>query len=547
MQPSRDAEQTSRAAERFLRLRGQEGTALLLSILIMGAISILGTTMVLNSITDRQIGTLHWEEAQAFSAAETGIAFAIRMIHDMNAPLADGDKDGRPDFVVADTLAGGASYRVVAEASDYAALDASAYRTAQFTLIAEGRRGQAVRRVTVEIEHDSFLKYQRFCADETPGYDCGAVVTGEVYAKGDLWIPSDCASHPVEFLEPVMVREEIENAVSAVFHRGYFEYAELIDLKNSVDFDALRSRTRGLLSVCDCEGRGQVGIYCDLKAGSFPIMSLAGLPMPPVVSEINLSSFDFLDGDASPGDTLVTYAGYPIRHAVSGKALRSDEFNGLVFCEGELFVKGSLDGKSGRNLTLVASDDIYVMNDIITGHTGYDLGTGVPTGTGEPVNLGLVAKKWIKIYKSTPRILRVDATLLSVEESWKAEGSTDDHPAATVSVYDLDLDGIAGESPVNDDPYPGRGWDEQQITEATWMLNFTGPIITWKRGDAGPWKDAKVLAAASDMTRRYNYDLDIQSYPPPCFPVPINLWNELSWSELHDTQRDLLSFVLIER
>ncbi|MBD3235708.1 MAG: hypothetical protein GF330_03295 [Candidatus Eisenbacteria bacterium] len=527
--------------------------------------------MVLNSMTERQIGTLQWEEAQALSAAETGVAFAVRAIHDMDAPLADEDGDGRPDFQLAANLSNGSSYQVVAETSDMLPTDHTAYRSEFFTVLSEGRRGQAIRRVSVELGHETFLKYQRFCGDDTPGYDCGSVVAGEVYAKGDLWIPTDCGTHPVEFLEPVMVRQTVRNPQSAVFHRGYSEYADLIDLPNSVDFAHLRSRARGLLTRCDCEGRGEVGIYFDLGAGSFPLIATevsasktfssafdddddddddddgGNLPALPTIEELDLGEFDFFDAHTRPGDTLVTYAGVEIRNPLTNDPLRAAEFNGLLFCEGDLPLKGRLDGKSGRCLTIVANHEIHITGDLICGHTGYDLKTGLPTGTGEPVNLGLVARRWIRISPGTSRILRIDAALLSVNESWLAEGDLADHPAAAMTVHDLDLDGIAGESPVNDDPYVGRGWDELNITADTWVLNFTGPLITWKRGDSGPWKDPDVLAKASDMTRRYSYDLDIQSYPPPCFPVPINLWKELSWSEVRDTQRELLSYVLIER
>jgi hypothetical protein len=34
------------------------------------------------------------------------------------------------------------------------------------------------------------------------------------------------------------------------------------------------------------------------------------------------------------------------------------------------------------------------------------------------------------------------------------------HPVAAVGSYDLDEDGIVGETPQNDDPNPGSGWDE---------------------------------------------------------------------------------------
>jgi hypothetical protein len=100
---------------------------------------------------------------------------------------------------------------------------------------------------------------------------------------------------------------------------------------------------------------------------------------------------------------------------------------------------------------------------------------------------------------------------------------------------------IYGETPFNNDPVPGEGWDELNITEHTWVLNLTGPIITYSNGDAYPWNAGPILGEASGPTRRYNYDLDYMSFPPPCFPVPINVWKDVSWTEIYDARDPLTS------
>ena len=72
------------------------------------------------------------------------------------------------------------------------------------------------------------------------------------------------------------------------------------------------------------------------------------------------------------------------------------------------------------------------------------------------------------------------------------------------------------------------------------MINLNGPILTATTGDAQPWNDAYVLAhAGTGPTRRYNYDMDITQYPPPCFPVPLNLWKDVSWTEVTDVSTSL--------
>jgi hypothetical protein len=137
-------------------------------------------------------------------------------------------------------------------------------------------------------------------------------------------------------------------------------------------------------------------------------------------------------------------------------------------------------------------------------------------------------------------VLRIDAALMACRANWRVNGGTiGDHPSAGPGPLDLDLDGISGETPYNNDPSPGLGWDELNVTSATWVLNINGPIITYNGGSAWPWSDQSVLDNASGPTRRYNYDMDVTQFPPPCFPVPLNLWKDVSWTEVFDAEGDL--------
>jgi hypothetical protein len=165
--------------------------------------------------------------------------------------------------------------------------------------------------------------------------------------------------------------------------------------------------------------------------------------------------------------------------------------------------------------------------------------TRLPNDSGDPVNIGLIAQDYI--YMGTiSRVATIDAALLAVSSNWRVwDTSTGSHPPVAPGNYDLDQDGIIGESPMNNDPSIGQGWDEI-ITGAnqniTWVLNINGPIITHDGGSAYPWNASSVLAAATGPTRRYNYDHDITDFPPPCFPVPLNLWIDHAWAELYDAE-----------
>lgn len=514
----------------------QRGAALLLALLVLGALSVVATSLLAISFSERRASSYYRDSLQALAAAETGVSFAKRMVQDLTAPMEDIDADGQPDFAIEDSLSWGGTYRTVAEATDISGSGIAAYRANGFTIVTEGCFGGALRRVRAQIVHDSFLKYARFVSFTGTNYDCGAVLTGEVYVGGDLGIPNNCGSDPVEFLEFVAAVGTIPNADYGIFHRGYVTGADQIDLENSVDFGAVRARTRGQLDQCDCEGRGEIGLYINIAGGIDPL----GIGSNP----INFSLFDFCNTIAFAPDTVVSYNGVVLSHAITGEPLTARDFNGLIFFENDGRVRGTLDGKSARCLSVFATDDIIIHHNIFTGHTGFDPATGLPNGAGEPVNLGLIASDYIYLNNTTPRVLQIDAALMSCHSNWRVIGGTlADHPVAGPGPLDLDMDGISGETPCNNDPSPGIGWDELNITANTWVLNINGPIITYDGGNAWPWNDSSVLAAATGPTRRYNYDLDVTEFPPPCFPVPLNLWKDVTWTEIFDSQGELTSYL----
>jgi len=524
------------------RWKDERGSALLISLLVLGALSILASTIVVNAMGDRNLTKYERHSLMALGAAESGVAFAKRAIVTQNANMTDYDADGRPDFVLSDSLDSGGSYTVVSEASDIKGLGITAYQSNGFAIISQGEFLGAARRVKAEIVHDSFLKFARFVSSGNLSYACGAALTGEVYSGANINVPCGCSGgQEAQFLESAYAVDDIPNAGCGVFYRGYITDAEEIDLSNSFDWNDTRDKADGTGPENECDGKGDAGIYMSLP-GTDPL----GLGAQPGADNnvLLLHQFDFQNTVLVPGDTVITYAGNAVIHPVNGVVMRYDEFNGIVFFDsGDAYVRGTIDGKAAHSLTIFGTDDVYVMGDIITGHTGYNPGTGLPTGTGDPVNIGLVAEDYVYMDDLTPRVLRVDAALFSRTTSWRATGTTGSHPPVAAGVaIDLDLDGITGENPVNHDPVPGTGWDEVPSAaevNKTWVLNITGPIITNIGGSAYPWNDGGVLANADGPTRRYNYDLDVTEYPPPCFPVPLNLWKDVSWTEIFDLSDDI--------
>lgn len=514
----------------------ERGTALLMALLVLGALSMIGTTLVLTSVAERRTSGYYRDSLRALAAAETGAAFGKRVIQDMTAPMGDYDNDGRPDFTLSDTLSWGGEYDIIAEASDIAGSGIAAYQSNGYTIVVEGRYKGTARRVKAQMVHDSFLKYSRFVASSGTGYGCGAILTGEVYVGGNLGVPTGCGASAVQFLEFVAAVGDIPNANHAIFHRGYVTGAEQIDLGNSVDFAVVRARTQGTHSECDCDGVGEIGIYNNISGGTDPLGIGAG--------SLDFGLFDFCNTTLSPPDTIITYNAVAVAHGLTGNPLKSREFNGLIFFENDAPVEGTLDGRSARCLSVYATDDVLITDNIFTGHTGFNAGTGAPNGSGDPVNVGLIANDYIYISRYTPRVLQIDAVIMSCTSNWRCNGGTiSDHPISGPGPLDLDLDGITGETPFNNDPNPGAGWDELNIDQHTWVLNINGGIITDNGGSAWPWNAGTVLANASGPTRRYNYDMDVPEFPPPCFPVPLNLWKDVSWTEIFETDSTLASYL----
>ncbi len=502
---------------------------MVLALLVLTGISLFGMSLAIMTMTDRNIAKYERQSMEALNAAEAGIAYAKREVQDRKITFGDEDGDGYPDFRMADTLDWGGSFEVFAEADLPASGALSAYSADLIRIVAEGRSKGAFRRVLSEIKHDSFLKYARFVEAAGTGYACGAVLTGEVYVGGTLSLPSGCSSgYEVEFLEMVAAVGGITNVSEAVFHKGYNDSATTVDLQASVDFTGIKAKADGTCSECECDGTGRIGIY---------------MPNNPLGigtnGTINLSLFDFVFPVPATTDTVVTYSGAFVVDPTTGNPLLSKDFNGIIYFFGDGYVRGTLDGVSGRGLSIWATDDIFIQGDIQTGYSGYDEVTRLPDGSGFPVNIGLIAADYIYI-GTVGQVAFIDAALVAVGANWRIwDTNMAAHAAPATGNYDLDRDGIVGESPVNHDPNPGGGWDESinaGNAGITWVLNINGPIITYNGGSAYPWNSGTVLGSANGPTRRYNYDLDISDFPPPCFPIPLNLWVDHAWAELYDAE-----------
>ena len=94
------------------RKSDERGSGLLVALLVLGALSVLGSSLVLTSVGDRTATRYVRHSIEALGSAESGLAYAKRHIQDLTAPIEDYDEDGRQDFTLADSMSWGGSYRL---------------------------------------------------------------------------------------------------------------------------------------------------------------------------------------------------------------------------------------------------------------------------------------------------------------------------------------------------------------------------------------------------------------------------------------------------
>jgi hypothetical protein len=236
------------------------------------------------------------------------------------------------------------------------------------------------------------------------------------------------------------------------------------------------------------------------------------------------------DGTAGVFDTSPpTYNGNPL----------PTNFNGVIYCDQDIYVSGTLCEGS---LTIVSNDNIMVTNSVYTcSNIGCDC---------KYVNLLLMCQNTFLISKYAPKVLHIDASIISRTSNWRPEDYTDStdsdhsHPDgrgdSNPFSMDLDRDGViggynwGGQANPNGD-YNVGGWNEVNVLTQNngfkvWDLEIVGAIITHSGGSASPWTTFASSSYGGHQTRHYNDDTDIMMCKPPESPHA-GKWRKVSWNE----------------
>lgn len=517
----------------------ESGAALITALLMMTILLLLGTVF-LSGIIYEQRNAEHWRKStQAFYLAEAAGHKAVSI-------LREGTIQDFP-YTENGVALGNGQYNLEIEISSWQINSESglsnAYATETYTIKSVGTIDGVNRGVEIGYQRDTFLRFARFVEKTDLTFDSNSAIDGDVLAGEDL----NLDGYAVVFEDDVAVGGVINNDYNGIFLGGISQDDTPLNLQMSVS----------------------TGYYKNLALGNIPDRGTG-------IYQENSSTIDFSRFDFS--GALPLY---------NGVELPSD-FNGLIYVEGDAYIKGTMEG---HPLTVVASDDIIVTDHVRAGNTKKDytqteninfnsqegleqiqtiplddivtdgstvvklrtsgtkwnqmrmelleddnvigetylvrrpgspdeqaaaisnlslepslhsysatiyyksrgIGsnpTRVRAYTGNPVNIGLVARDNVYIDAGAPKQLIIDAALLSRDGSWHALGDSSSHP----------------------DEY-----------DASWKLTINGPIITAVGGSAGPWSSYGGM-------RKYQYDEDIISYPPPRFPTPFGgctYWKEI--------------------
>ncbi len=423
---------------KFITFRN-EGYALLTTMVVSSILLTFGATMLTIAVYEGREADRWKRSNEAYFLARAGIAEAVyRLKTDYEDMTTNGYEDDMQDTEGIPLLAsdGARTFSFAMGPVDPNEVHflGSPYMTGAFWVKTIGERGTKERGIETRIERDTFLRYSRFVQQGSLSYASNANIMADLYVGDNL----NLNGWPATFWGDVEVGRVINNEPNGIFNGEIMGTGAGIDLNESVDLNYYRDLSLGLIPN---EGAG-------LYLGA--------------ATAIQLDLFDF----SVPG--APTYNGNPL----------PADFNGVVFCEDDISIKGLLEGgyldaggERDTGLTFVAVDDIWARGDIRTGNTKDVVNTTGPLTFNQPA--GSLQTQTVNL----GGILTEDSNTLKIRISgseWKK---------ARMILKDKSGNEIANTELVRTGSYP-NGWDpdDDQATvinaNDTDHLKFDDPPYT---------------------------------------------------------------------
>lgn len=568
-------------------LRSDEsGGAILLTLLVAVVVLGLASVVMILSGSEVRVSSNYQRGLAAKYVAEAGLDHAVGSHNDLTATpryLFDEDnyasRASGPDDTTffdpmdavaplsdGDAVVGTIERRILGKDP---VVDAPPYRVESTARMEDGT--STTYQALVDVL--SLLDFALF-SDEDVYIAPDIVLSGRVYSAKKISLTGPTST----FLRRVEYGESLENESYGDFQMGHEKIDERPSISDIVDLDFFEDAARNA-GVCG-DGRGlYIGTggsvasaaqttalfraYQDGDPAEAEAEDAPGCRENDPCYAIDLTLFDF---SASP----ITYNGVPLVGDDGGPLT---DFNGVIWVDQEVHVWGHLGGRSPEDGTVADQlgymtppgiDENLYSNDLLdNGEDGSNGGTanglldpagqgmnlGIYTeeylyidhniwaGTdanGDPVRLGLVAKKDVRIDSYSPRTIIVEAAVLSVDESWRPQGSVqwkwqggwtlenDTHQEndwarnggdGGPNTYRYDLDGD-GQQEGNNGIGQSGDRNENSMRDA-WTLRNVGNLVVNERPHSGPWSQP----SWDPHPRYYTYDTNLMTAEIPCYPT----------------------------
>jgi hypothetical protein len=395
-------------------LRAERGIALVTSLIIMSVILFLGTFALISSRSEIRTSANYRGRMQAQYFAESGIDEVVGYQNDLtssprylfdpaNYVSMSSDSSVFVDMKAIDPQTGkaiGTIHRVILGKNP--AAEPAPYRMRTTASMADGSQAT----YEVEINALSLLDFAMY-AEASLAYITPGLWLGRTYVAGNITITGNCAT-PEVFMKKVEYTGSLTGAGCGDFREGYSKIPAYPPLTALVDLTFYENAVKNP-NVC---GDG-VGLFIGTTTGGIPgavkkqaedLFGIKDTGKPGVDDLTSASQWAASQGEAVTGCkntsggppqcyqidlTLFDFAADPITYGGvdvigwDGSPLGRDEFNGVIYVNGELHIWGILGGRSPEDRVVV--DTVTTYDATLTRPIGFPSGfLNPPT---EPVNI----------------------------------------------------------------------------------------------------------------------------------------------------------------
>lgn len=431
-------------------LQRERGISLLMAILLGLILTSIGFVTIHAVITDASVSGYHIKTVQAFWAAESGMEKALNYLR-----FADPPPGGTAPFTYEqDAPVGGGSYTTEIDPDDG---NAGTYLK-KYRITVTGKMGDATRTITAQVQSSTFGAYAYLTADEGMGtiwFTSGDLIDGPIHSNDFIAI----SGSPTFTGKVTSARDKfIEGPnFSPDFQKGYqlgVPEVTFPTLQNILDNYLLENGSTTPLTIDARFNRD---------------------------AEIVFNA----DGTMNYSVWRYTWGGGKV-YIIENQSVALSDLNGMVYVKGDVSVKGEVNGR----ITLIASDNIYIEDDIVY----YDSDAEGKPNPSSSSALGLISVKNVVIEDNQPNSndIRINGAILTIEKSMTVNNYASGQP---------------------------RG-----------KLRLWGSLSQRIRGPVGTYNN---WGTRSGYEKDYHYDYRFLNSPPPYFPVT-GQYEIFSWQEVDE-------------